>query len=204
MLFTASCETKRQKEFNFLGLEFGVKLDHKIKDGPRETLPESKDFHQIDFPNAEFDDVLVSLTKNDPNLKVFPNKFLKEDFIWSALFVSRDRSGAFGEADLFKLRNYIIKKYNAQVFFDEKGDLNKITKSKSAYYQNIRLIADEVLFDLIIDNDSTFSEKSVMVKHFGVYKKCSDENGNKQTDEFLKAINESLKDYISIQKRRID
>lgn len=203
-LLTASSKEAEVKKFEFIGLEFGVKLNHKITEGPRGApaiYPELKEFYQIQYENFDFDKVFVALTKNEiSNETEF--KFNQEGIIWAALFSSNAKKGEremFNESDFTKIVNFIEKKYGAAIITKD----NKVLKSEldlgpPSLIFSATLIANNVFFDLrVTDFHGNFGEKVLVIKNFGVMRECGNE-------AIKKDIDKNLNHFLNVQKTRIN
>ena len=192
---------KSPDKFEFLGLEFGVKMNHRIKDGPRGApmmYPELDQFYEIYFPNQEFKKVFIAVTYNDlKNLTSPGDVFTEEGIVWGAMFSSDNDDEEYGESDFNKLKNYCEKKYKAKVISSKKnvtpiGDGKNLTKY-TAY-----LIANEnILIEVLVSDGFAFGGKFVVIRDYGVLKKL----GN---DKMKLKVDKALKDMLEISKRKID
>lgn len=195
ILFVVSCKESVRKKFEFIGLEFGVKLNHKIIEGPRDPPvfhPELTECYEIQFENFEFDTVLVALTKNEISNDT-KSKFNQEGVIWAAFFFSKAKKGEremFNKSDFNRIVKFIESKYGAIMFNEKKSE------SDSGLIISATLRASNVFFQLEVNDYGSFSEKKVVIKNFDVLRECGNE-------AFKTEVDESLNNISDIQKRRI-
>lgn len=188
-LILSGCDRIFRKEGvgDFIGLNFGVPLTLKIKEGPREPPifhPELVEFYEVDFPNMEFNSVGVAVTKNSTKNTKEGIRFKRENIIWGAMFNNKN---ACNEENFNKAKNYISKKWRVVPINESKN------KPGEPYFVNNTYYSPGVIWELSCGEGLGLS---LVIYDYSVLKK----EGDSQT---RKLFEKQIFELLDVMKRKM-
>ena len=183
IVLLVGCDLLRSKSGvgEVLGLKFGVPLNLKIKEGPREPLMfygGLREFYEVEFPNMEFESVGVAVTKNDEAGRKEGFEFLQENLIWGAFFSNKKK--ICSEADFLRTTEYLAKNWNARLISDYRG-----TPDTKGDYHDSTFTSPKVIWNVFCSSSS----QVLVVMDYAVLKKASSDNTKKKIDELFSELN---------------
>jgi len=179
------CDQIRPKEGvgEVLGLKFGVPLNLKIKEGPREPPWSARflrEFYTVDFPNMEFEFVGVAVTKNDDASRKEGFVFNQEDLIWGAFFST---AKPCDEKDHVRTKEYLAKNWKTTLVLETRH------KPEESYLVMSALTSPNVSWLITC---AAVAGLELIVQDFSVVKNAGNEKIKKGIDKMLSEENAKL------------
>jgi len=195
-LVLMACGQKKEGVGEFLGLKFGIALDHPIKEGPRDPPIFNGDlqqFYEISFPNQEFNFVGVATIKNNPIDEKSGVIYSKEGAIWGAFFLQNKTNCTRVEYD--KLKTYITKNYGATLVQE---DISATPRSSGGtFHQMYATLLSPYASWSISCTSGEFGNRTLVIRDYNVLKKYANEKGKE-------LLAKAMREAQEIQKRKLD
>jgi len=167
-----------------IGLKFGVPLELKIREGPREPPifnGDLREFYEVEFPNMEFDFVGVAVTKNTDESRKEGFEFTREKIIWGAMFLEK---GSCEEKDFLRTKEYLSKNWKITPSGEHRN------KPGEPLFLQSTFVSPDAIWQITC---GAGLGRTLIVRDYSVIKREGNDAVRKQIERMMSDVTETLK-----------